>query len=249
MVAGDDMKIGETRPTGIVGRSRRERDGAARYARSQALGTVQPADSASVMGIPEAELTPKVRTAIMTLMQEVDHLRGELDRSQTRLAHLEQLADQDTLIPVPNRRAFVRELGRVVSYSQRYQTPASLIYFDVNAFKQINDRFGHAAGDAALMHVAQTLMGNLRESDIVGRLGGDEFGVILVNANAEQAREKATELAGQITAAPVRFDNRDIPVSVSYGTSTFDSGTSAADAIDAADRAMYAQKSDKNKQV
>ncbi|MDP6344948.1 MAG: GGDEF domain-containing protein, partial [Alphaproteobacteria bacterium] len=166
------MKIGETRPAGNITGSRRERDAAAKYARSSDLGAPAPSDSASVMGIPEPELTPKVRQAIMTLMQEVDNLRNDLERANSRLVHLERLADQDTLVPIPNRRAFVRELSRVISYSQRYDTPASLIYFDLNNFKQINDDHGHAAGDAALLHVADTLLENLRESDAVGRLGG-----------------------------------------------------------------------------
>jgi len=236
------MKIGETRPAGAIGGSRREREATARYARSQSLGTAQPVDSASVMGIPESELTPKVRAAIMTLMQEVDHLRGELERSQTRLAHLERLADQDTLIPVPNRRAFVRELGRVISYSQRYETPASLIYFDVNKFKQVNDAYGHAAGDAALLHVARTLIDHLRESDLVGRLGGDEFGVILANTDGEKASEKAAELADRIATQVVIHDGNSFNVSVSYGTTTFEAGVSAVDAMAAADKAMYAHK-------
>jgi diguanylate cyclase (GGDEF)-like protein len=241
------MKIGETRPSGAIGSSRREREATARYARSQSLGTAQPVDSASVMGIPETELTPKVRAAIMTLMQEVDHLRGELERSQTRLAHLERLADQDTLIPVPNRRAFVRELGRVISYSQRYETPASLIYFDVNDFKNVNDQFGHAAGDAALIHVARTLMDHLRESDLVGRLGGDEFGVILANTDESRAKEKAAELAEQTASNPVIYDGNSFTITLSYGTTTFEPGVSATDAMAAADKAMYAHKAEKKR--
>jgi len=236
------MKIGETRPVRAVGGSRREREAANRYASSQNLGTVAPTDSASVMGIPEPELTPKVRAAIMTLMQEVDHLRAELERTHTRLAHLERLADEDTLVPVPNRRAFVRELGRVISYSQRYSTPSSLIYFDINNFKEINDSHGHAAGDAALMSVAEALLENLRESDLVGRLGGDEFGVILAQADEEQAHIKAEALAKAITEREISHEDRRFKVSVSYGTTTFREGASPSDAMAAADRAMYQHK-------
>jgi len=236
------MKIGETRPVRPVGGSRREREAANRYASNQSLGTTAPADSASVMGIPEPELTPKVRAAIMTLMQEVDHLRAELERTHTRLAHLERLADEDTLVPVPNRRAFVRELGRVISYSQRYSVPSSLIYFDINNFKQINDGHGHAAGDAALLAVAGALLENLRESDLVGRLGGDEFGVILAQADEEQARVKAEQLATAITETPVDHEGRRFQVSVSFGTTTFREGASPGDAMAAADRAMYQNK-------
>jgi diguanylate cyclase (GGDEF)-like protein len=236
------MKVGETRPAGPVGRTRREREAASRYAGAQALNESAPLDNASIMGIPENELTPKVRNAIMTLMQEVDRLRQELEQTSARLSKIEEVANQDTLLPVPNRRAFVRELGRVISFSQRYQTPSSLIYFDINKFKDINDSYGHAAGDAALAHVAHTLMENLRESDLVGRLGGDEFGVILVKADTEQAREKAQSLAAQISAEPVVFEGSEFFVDVSYGTTTFDEGSSPKEAMAAADKAMYAHK-------
>lgn len=236
------MKIGETRPGSAVAGSRRGREAAARYAQTSGLSSAAPTDSASVMGIPEAEMTPKVRAAIMTLMQEVDTLRKDLERTHTRLAQLERLADQDTLTPIPNRRAFVRELGRIVSYSQRYEEPSSLIYFDVNEFKHINDTYGHAAGDAALMHIAETLLEHLRESDIVGRLGGDEFGVILVRADADQALSKAQSLADAIQAKAVIHDGSSFNVSVSFGLTTFRSGESATEAMAAADKAMYEYK-------
>jgi diguanylate cyclase (GGDEF)-like protein len=241
------MRVGETRPGRNVVGTRREREAAGSYASSQNLSVSAPTDSASVMGIPEGELTPKVRDAIMTLMQEVERLRSDLERATTRLAHLEQLADQDTLIPIPNRRAFVRELGRVISYSQRYETDASLIYIDVNDFKDVNDEHGHAAGDAALIHIARNLMDRLRESDLIGRLGGDEFGIILSNADGARANEKAKELADVVAAAPVEFDGQQFNVTISYGVTTFGAGESVSDAIAAADKAMYEFKAARGK--
>jgi diguanylate cyclase (GGDEF)-like protein len=215
----------------------------ARYAANQqAAAPASAADAATVMGIPEAELTPKVRSAIMTLMAEVQSLRRELDKAQARLTHLEELADRDSLAPVYNRRAFVRELNRVISFSERYNAPASLIYFDVNSFKKINDEQGHAAGDGALLHVAHTLLANLRESDTVARLGGDEFGVILAQADAEQATAKGRQLAEKIAARPVEHEGRSFQVTVAYGVATFRSGGDAEATLAEADRAMYEHK-------
>jgi len=134
---------------------RRASSAAASYASSSDLAVAAPADSATVMGIPEPELTPKVRQAILTLMQEVENLRSEVERANSRLAHMERLADQDALVPIPNRRAFVREMSRVISYNERYDAVSSLVYLDLNDFKEINDKHGHAAGDAVLMHVAR----------------------------------------------------------------------------------------------
>jgi len=200
------------------------------------------ADVTTVMGISEAEFTPKVRAAIMALMQEVESLRRELQRSQARIQHLEQLADQDPLAPVANRRAFVREMSRVMSYAQRYGTPSSILYFDLNGMKAINDGYGHAAGDKALLHVVNILIANVRESDIVGRIGGDEFSVLLVNASAEKAQEKARMLAHLIAATPFQWDGREINLSVACGAYCFKPGEDATTALANADKAMYADK-------
>ena len=115
--------------------------------------------AASVLGIPETEFTPRVRDAIMGLMSEVDSLRRELAADQGRLDEVEKTADQDGMLPLLNRRAFVRELTRYIAFTGRYNTPASLIYFDLNHLKKTNDTYGHAAGDAVLAHFADVLTG------------------------------------------------------------------------------------------
>ena len=199
-------------------------------------------DSLSIMGIPANELTPKVRDAIMTLMAEVDKMRGEVEEQRARIAYLEQLADQDSLTPVVNRRAFVRELSRFVSYGERYGTPSSVIYFDLNGLKGINDTFGHPAGDAALQRVAEILTENIRESDFVGRLGGDEFGVLLAHADEAAATEKALQLVDAIESSSIDWEGTTIPLKVAFGAYTFKGGDTANDALAEADKKMYAQK-------
>ena len=178
----------------------------------------------SVMGIPEPELTPKVRQALVTLMEEVGRLRGDLERTRERLAHPERLADQDTLIPIANRRAFVRELSRVMSYVERYETPSSLVHFDVNSFKEINDTYGHAAGDEALHVVSNIFLQSIRESDVVGRLGGDEFGIILAHTDRAGAIEKAEALVESMRRAPFTWAGKRIQLEVAYGIYTFQAG-------------------------
>lgn len=234
------MKITDSKPQAPVSRL----TGA--YTRTGGATAPAPArniaDNSSILGIPDAELTPKVQGAIMRLMEEVDSLRRELEQSRQRIAYLEQLADQDALAPVANRRAFVRELSRIMAFSERYDSPSSLVYFDVNGLKPINDTHGHPAGDAALMRVADVLVENVRESDVVGRLGGDEFAVILSQADEATAAEKAQDLVAKIEEHPLNWNNLDIPIGVAYGTYTFRGGDSAHDALAAADRAMYEQK-------
>ena len=233
------MKITSSKPVSTV-------QGAAAPGRAApakgALRASGPADSASIMGIPEAEFTPKVRDAIMNLMQEVDRFRQELDHAKQRIEHLEKLAEHDPLTPVLNRRGFIREMTRIKSFVDRYNTPAALVFFDLNNFKPVNDSFGHAAGDQVLQRVAQVLVENTRDSDVVGRLGGDEFGVILVNNRADVAAIKAQKLAEAIAALQFNAGGKKYGVSASYGTYICEPGDDPVQALAKADEAMYASK-------
>jgi len=204
------------------------------------VDTVAP--SASVLGIPEDEFTPKVRDAIMGLMSEVDSLRRELSQTRTRLEDMEKAADQDGMLPLLNRRAFVRELTRTIAIADRYNTPASLVYFDLNYLKKTNDTYGHAAGDAVLAHFADVLVAHVRDSDYVGRLGGDEFGVLLSHANQEQALRKADSLARALKESPTEWNGNLIPVSFAYGAFELKSGDNPDLAMARADQAMYEHK-------
>ncbi|HUK58890.1 MAG TPA: GGDEF domain-containing protein [Stellaceae bacterium] len=199
-------------------------------------------DVVDIAGIPEAELTANVRRAFAALMAEVDQLRRQLEDAKTRINYLEKLVDEDPLMPVVNRRAFVRELSRMMAYAQRYGAASSIVYFDVNGLKGINDRYGHAAGDAVLVAVARILVENVRATDVVGRLGGDEMGVLLVQTDQAQAWHKAGELAELIKAHPIEHQGTTLEVGVAYGVYTFAQGDNAGSAIDAADRAMYESK-------
>ena len=194
------------------------------------------------MGIPSTELTPKVRAAIDLLLHEVQNLRDELEQAKKRMDHLEQLADQDPLTPVLNRRAFVREMSRIMSFAERYGAVSAILYFDLNGLKEINDNLGHSAGDAALSHVAETLVDNVRSSDVVGRLGGDEFGVILARADNAESLIKAKTLAEAIAEKPLIWEGEPIAVRVAYGAHGLSADQEAHEALDAADRAMYAVK-------
>ena len=192
--------------------------------------------------INDEALTPELRERLAKLQAERDAIRRELEDAQMRIAQLERLADEDSLAPIANRRAFVRELSRMIAFTRRYGPPSSVIYFDVNGMKQINDTYGHPAGDAALRHVAEVLCKNVRSSDIVGRLGGDEFGVILAQTSQDQANAKAVALAEAIASTLLRWGGADISVSAAYGVYSFSGSDDAQVAIEAADKAMYDQK-------
>lgn len=191
---------------------------------------------------PLAQIRERDPASVQALLSEIEDLRGEVGRLKARLTEVEGLADRDSLTPLLNRRAFLRELSRVRTFSQRYGAPASLVFFDLDGFKRVNDRFGHAAGDAALQAVAERLAANVRESDVVGRLGGDEFGVILAQADHATAEAKAAALARAIEATPMRFGEWSAPVHLSWGVRQISPEATAEALLADADAAMYARK-------
>jgi diguanylate cyclase (GGDEF)-like protein len=201
-----------------------------------------PADSAEFLGVPEAELTPAVRAAVQTLITEIDDLRAEVGRLKARLEESEAQADRDALTPLLNRRALMRELSRIRTFAQRYGAPAALVYFDLDDLKGVNDRFGHAAGDAVLQAVAQRLLANVRESDVVGRMGGDEFAVILVQADQATAEAKAQALVRAVEAQPLAFGDWSAPIHLTFGVREIGQDLEPEAIVAAADAAMYARK-------
>ena len=171
---------------------------------------------------------------------ELLRLREENARLMERVAALEILADRDPLTTALNRRAFMRELNRVLGFCERYRSTASVVFFDMDGFKSINDIYGHAAGDVALQTVVATLAANVRESDVVGRLGGDEFAIIQADKSA--ATSKAESLKDLIEREPAGHHGRAIPMKVSFGVREYEKGVSAADMLSGADAAMYLNK-------
>ena len=199
-------------------------------------------DPVSLLGLPEKDLTPGVRTALRHLIEEVAALRQELGLTQCRLAELERLANEDALAPIGNRRAFLRDLARAIGYVERYGAACSLLYFDLDGLKAINDTFGHAAGDAALIHVAEVLLAHTRSSDVIGRLGGDEFGVLLTRADEAAAHSKALRISDAVALTQLSWKGEIIPVSVAFGAHRLVAGDEPQVALAAADRAMYRHK-------
>lgn len=179
---------------------------------------------------------------IRRLKGELDALRQELRVTRARLAEAEARAEIDPLVDALNRRGFERELARAIVYARRYGTPAALVYIDLDDFKPVNDRFGHAAGDALLRHVAATLTANVRASDVVARLGGDEFAVLLWNVTEADAVAKAGALQRAIAESRCAWQHAALAVGASVGTTMLRPDDVAAATIARADAAMYRAK-------
>lgn len=209
---------------------------------SGGVGATVGADDIVMLGVPEAELTPKVRASLMALMEDVRALRAELEAARQRVRDLETLADRDPMLDVLNRRAFARELDRTMAMIDRYDVRASLVFIDLNDLKKINDRLGHSAGDEALSHVARIVADNIRQTDVVARLGGDEFAVLLLQSDQAIATTKATAIAELIQASSVHWEGEPFTASVSWGAVEIRKGVSAQEAMNLADEAMYEAK-------
>lgn len=176
------------------------------------------------------------------LRAEIRRLSTKLAEAQTRIAELEAHADVDPLLDILNRRGFERELARAISHVGRYGTPAALMFIDLDRFKIVNDRNGHAAGDGLLKAVAAELTRHVRASDVVGRLGGDEFGVLMWHVGSPLAEAKGRELERLIERVTVPHSGKTLSVGASAGIVPLANGVSPVALIDAADKAMYARK-------
>ncbi|MBI3704883.1 MAG: GGDEF domain-containing protein [Rhizobiales bacterium] len=176
------------------------------------------------------------------LLAEIERLKAELIKAEWQIAELEARADIDPLLDILNRRGFDRELKRALAYVKRYATPAVLVFIDLDDFKIVNDRHGHAAGDALLKAVVAGLKSHVRASDTVARLGGDEFAVLMWNLETAQASAKALELEIIVAGTAVMYGPARLTVGASAGYVPLDGDANPAAILEAADQAMYARK-------
>lgn len=181
-------------------------------------------------------------TAATDAQAEIERLRAEVEALRLRAEAAEAAADHDVLTPALNRRGFVAAMRGAMAFCRRHEVPAVLLYLDLDGFKGVNDSLGHAAGDAALVQVAELLRSNLRGSDAVGRLGGDEFALLMLNAGLEEGREKARRLTAALEADGFRWEGRQTPLGGSFGVRAFADHADPELWLAEADAAMWVRK-------
>ena len=155
---------------------------------------------------------------------------------------LRHLAEVDPLTNVFNRRAFLTLLDKAMSNAQRTQTTLPVLVMDLDHFKNVNDSWGHRAGDDVLRHFVMLAQRCLRKEDVMGRLGGEEFAIFLPNAGAGGAIAVAERLRAMVEAHPVVTEQRSIALTVSVGVTLCVGSESAGTALQRADEAMYLAK-------
>ena len=155
-------------------------------------------DVAQIMGIPASELTPRVEEALTIIVGEFDRTRSELERERERVGYFQDLSDRDSVLPVANKRALMRDLGRLINRAAQTRTVSSLVVFTIRGLERVRTSKGLAETEAILAKVAATLSSGLRGSDSLAYMGGADFGVILTLSEGRQAEDKAEDLSTRI---------------------------------------------------
>ena len=172
----------------------------------------------------------------------IRRLERQLAEAHARINELQTQAETDGLLNVLNRRGLERELARALAYIVRYGATAALIYLDIDKLKPVNDTYGHAAGDEVLKAVVGLLRQHVRASDVVARVGGDEFVLLLWHLTEADALAKATMLEATIDGLSVAFHDRTLATGASAGIAVLAPGMDVQAALAKADRAMYQRK-------
>ncbi len=177
-------------------------------------------------------------------LEDLNHVLSDekrrLERATLKISHL---ANHDSLTGLPNRRLLFELMGKAVETARRTGGKVGVVFMDLDDFKPINDRFGHAAGDSALIAMSERVRGLVRASDIVARIGGDEFVAVITNVKSRDDIELVAQKVLEECSVPLSFSGSSCPLGMSMGISVFpDDGESIDELVNKADSAMYRVK-------
>jgi diguanylate cyclase (GGDEF)-like protein len=170
-------------------------------------------------------------------------LRASLAEAQGRLQAIEEAADADALTGLPNRRRFIRGVERLVGQAERHGTPAALVSIDLKGLTAVNDSHGRLAGDSVIIHVGRLLAGLIRSTDMVARIGGDVFGLLLDHLDQNSAIETAERIGRCIAANPVDLGGSRLSVEAEIAVTGILAGDSVEDVIERAESNLARAKS------
>ncbi len=202
------------------------------------------ADYANIMGIPPGELTAAVQEALNRMSEELAHEHSELDLAQEHVNWLEQTVDSHSYLPIMNRRAFVRQIEHALAHVKRTGTSSALVLLHLRNAETVRRRFGRRALDSLQYLVAETLLGDSRDTDAVGGLGGSDFGVILALAEEDGATAKTTEIKTRLEELTPKWQGQPFSVEVGTGVRIITQEQTVEEILDAADKDLISQESD-----
>lgn len=189
-----------------------------------------------------AEPSTSYRRLLKKAMALAAGAKRELDKRDSEIAKLKLLSITDEVTRLLNRRGFDYALDRALGRSRRFDESGLVMLIDLDGFKQINDTFGHQAGDLVLASVATLLRVNTRDIDDVARIGGDEFSIILAGVDELLGQQKAAQIETMLNNLSVPWNGLAIQVRASVGVAHYDQTDTPQDIVRRADERMYSQK-------
>ncbi|MBF0266617.1 MAG: GGDEF domain-containing protein [Gammaproteobacteria bacterium] len=201
-----------------------------------------------------AEILSEVAIALIFIMingkRTEKHLKIEEEKAYASFQRAEQLANYDHLTGLPSLRLTRERLNHAIKQAFRNNSKVAIMFMDLNSFKPVNDQFGHGIGDLVLIEIGQRLSKSLRESDTIGRIGGDEFIFIFENTNdLNQIQNIGSKILDNV-CKPMMFDDINVCVGASIGVAFYpDNGLNETDLLKAADQAMYSAKNSETAEI
>ena len=190
----------------------------------------------------QAERNQDARVQIEQLSGRLQELEIEANELKTKLRIEHSMAMRDALTGLPNRAAYDEYIGQEIARWKRFHQPFCLLVWDIDFFKSVNDRFGHKAGDKALVVIAETLSSSIRETDFVGRFGGEEFIMVLSGTDRDDALKVANEIRGKVENCGFNSQGKPVNITISCGITRFTDEDTLDEAFERADRALYQAK-------
>ena len=190
----------------------------------------------------EKKLLEAAEEKMEHLVQRLNEMEEETENLRKKVTEHNLQAFNDTLTGIPNRHAYEERLQQEYARWKRYQQPLAIMVVDIDNFKQINDNYGHRAGDKALRIIANQLQNMTRETDLIARYGGDEFVLLLPETSAKGALAIAEKLRNAVEKCAFHFREKKVTITVSCGISEYLSGDAPEDAFERADQALYKSK-------
>lgn len=189
--------------------------------------------------IPPAEPDSVSLEEAVLLIEEIGRLRAQVEGCQSRIDELEHLAHWDPVVDLANRRSFLAALKRLLARTARHGGHSAMLFVDVDELKAINDAFGHGAGDKALARIARLLVAGVRKSDFVARLSGDEFGILLDEADELAAWQTALRIIEIVDESHLSINQFKVPLSVAIGVAVIRPEDTPGSVLARADKEMY----------
>lgn len=198
-------------------------------------------DNVSILGIPKEEMTDSVRGAIQTLLDEINHLRGELFRAKGHEAYLEEQVEKDRVLHVMRRRAFVARVELAARRTAEENVHFAFVYIQITNGAAVRADFGHGAVESLMVQSASALREGAQAGDVVGSLENMDFGLILPGTTLEEGEAKAAHLMAGLLGRSFSWQSHPLGIEASYGDTIISAGDTADEVIERAKENMQAR--------